>query len=116
MKKGKSPTLRRFESDMHRLLTILLQREVEDPMLIGISLTRFEVTDANGEVQEVFGEGVIGKQPYLRPGEDFSYTSGTILATPVGSMQGNYLMRSTAGRHFDAPIAPFSLATPNTLH
>ena len=49
MKKGKSPALRRFESDMHRLLTTLLQREVEDPMLIGISLTRFEVTDANGE-------------------------------------------------------------------
>jgi ApaG protein len=74
------------------------------------------ITDANGKVQEVVGEGVVGKQPFLRPGEDFSYTSGTALETPVGSMQGSYHMRSEDGRHFDAPIAPFSLARPRALH
>ena len=74
------------------------------------------ITDANGKVQEVIGEGVVGKQPFLRPGEDFSYTSGTALETPVGSMQGSYHMRGEDGRHFEAPIAPFSLATPRALH
>lgn len=74
------------------------------------------ITDANGDVQEVFGEGVVGQQPYLRPGEDFSYTSGTTLPTPVGTMQGNYQMRNEEGGHFDATIAPFSLAIPGMLH
>lgn len=74
------------------------------------------ITDANGDVQEVFGEGVVGEQPYLRPGEDFSYTSGTSLPTPVGTMQGSYQMRSESGTLFDAPIAPFSLAVPHKLH
>lgn len=74
------------------------------------------ITDANGDVQEVFGEGVVGQQPYLRPGEDFSYTSGTALPTPVGTMQGSYQMRNEEGGHFDATIEPFSLAIPGMLH
>lgn len=74
------------------------------------------ITDAEGNTQEVFGEGVVGKQPFLRPGEHFSYTSGTALNTPVGTMQGSYQMRSEMGEHFEAEILPFSLATPNTLH
>ncbi len=74
------------------------------------------ITDADGGVQEVFGEGVIGQQPYLQPGEDFSYTSGTSLPTPVGTMQGSYQMRSEAGTHFEALIEPFSLAMPHILH
>jgi len=74
------------------------------------------ITDANGDVQEVLGEGVVGQQPYLQPGEHFSYTSGTTLPTPVGTMQGSYQMRNEAGVHFDAPIAPFSLAIPGLLH
>lgn len=74
------------------------------------------ITDANGKVQEVRGEGVVGEQPYLRPGEDFQYTSGTMLETPVGSMRGSYEMVSDSGEHFDADIAPFSLAMPRTLH
>lgn len=74
------------------------------------------ITDANGDVQEVVGEGVIGQQPYLQPGEDFTYTSGTTLPTPVGTMQGSYQMRSETGIHFDATIAPFSLAIPGMLH
>ena len=74
------------------------------------------ITDANGKVQEVNGEGVVGEQPYLRPGEDFRYTSGTMIATPVGSMQGSYEMVADDGVFFDAKIAPFSLAIPYTLH
>lgn len=80
-------------------------------------LTRhWVITDSNGKVEEVRGEGVIGKQPYLRPGESFQYTSGAILETPVGSMQGSYRMIADDGVAFDAPIPVFTLAIPRTLH
>ena len=74
------------------------------------------ITDANGRVQEVRGEGVVGEQPYLRPGEIFQYTSGTMIETPVGSMRGSYEMQCETGEHFNAVIAPFSLSMPRTLH
>lgn len=74
------------------------------------------ITDANGQTQEVRGEGVVGEQPYLKPGESFRYTSGTVLNTPVGSMQGEYEMVSNDGSRFLAQIAPFSLAYPQALH
>jgi ApaG protein len=74
------------------------------------------ITDANGKVQEVRGEGVVGEQPYLKPGEAFRYTSGTVIETPVGSMQGDYEMLGDDGERFLAPIAPFSLARPRVLH
>ena len=74
------------------------------------------ITDANGKVQEVRGEGVVGEQPHLKPGETFRYTSGTVLDTPVGSMQGSYDMVDSQGNHFDALIPPFSLARPGSLH
>ncbi len=74
------------------------------------------ITDANGKVQEVRGEGVVGEQPHLKPGESFRYTSGTVLDTPVGSMQGSYDMVDSLGNHFDAMIPPFSLARPGSLH
>jgi ApaG protein len=74
------------------------------------------ITDANGKVQEVRGEGVVGEQPHLNPGETFRYTSGTVLDTPVGSMQGSYDMVDSHGNHFDAMIPAFSLARPGSLH
>lgn len=74
------------------------------------------ITDANGKVQEVRGEGVVGEQPHIKPGEGFRYSSGAILETPVGSMQGDYQMLNDQGQHFDAPIAPFRLAVPGMLH
>jgi ApaG protein len=74
------------------------------------------ITDANGKVQEVRGEGVVGEQPRLKPGETFRYTSGTVLDTPVGSMQGSYDMVDSLGNHFDALIPAFSLARPGSLH
>src|SRR6476659_9762598 len=79
-------------------------------------LTRhWVITDANGKVQEVVGEGVVGEQPYLLPGQGFRYSSGAILETPVGAMQGHYRMVADDGEHFDAPIAPFTLAIPGML-
>ena len=74
------------------------------------------ITDANGKVEEVKGEGVVGEQPYLKPNEGFRYTSGTVLETPVGSMQGSYHLLADDGVEFDAPIPAFSLSVPNTLH
>ena len=74
------------------------------------------ITDANGKVQEVRGEGVVGEQPYLRPGEGFQYTSGTMIETPVGSMRGSYQMIADDGVEFDAEIPTFTLSVPRTLH
>jgi ApaG protein len=74
------------------------------------------ITDANGKVKEVRGDGVVGEQPYLRPGQGFRYTSGAVIETPVGVMQGSYRMVADDGRHFDAPIAPFRLVMPGILH
>ena len=76
----------------------------------------WHITDANGKEEEVHGEGVIGKQPYLKPGESFEYSSGTILETPVGAMQGYYDMTSDDGSQFKADIAPFTLFVPGSLH
>lgn len=74
------------------------------------------ITDANGKVQEVSGDGVVGEQPHLNPGEEFRYSSGAILETPVGAMQGTYRMEADNGVNFDAPIPPFTLAVPGVLH
>jgi len=74
------------------------------------------ITDANGEIQEVRGEGVVGAQPHLKPGQSFRYTSGTVIETPVGAMQGSYQMVADNGEEFDAIISPFSLAVPGLVH
>ena len=74
------------------------------------------ITDANGKVQEVRGDGVVGEQPRLRPGDEFEYTSGAVLETPLGTMQGSYRMQADDGTEFDAPIASFTLSVPRTLH
>ena len=74
------------------------------------------ITDANGKVQEVSGDGVVGEQPHLKPGDEFRYSSGAVLETPVGAMQGLYRMEADGGANFDAPIAPFTLAVPGLLH
>jgi ApaG protein len=80
-------------------------------------LTRhWRITDANGKVQEVRGEGVVGEQPHLQPGQGFRYSSGAVIETPVGAMQGSYQMVADDGAHFDAVIAPFRLAKPGLLH
>lgn len=74
------------------------------------------ITDGNQQVQEVHGEGVVGKQPRLASGEEFRYSSGAVLTTPVGSMHGSYQMIADDGVRFEAPIAAFTLAVPRSLH
>ena len=76
----------------------------------------WRIVDGNGEVQLVDGDGVIGEQPRLRPGEDFRYTSGVMLGTEHGTMQGHYDMVADDGTEFVAPIAAFVLTIPRTLH
>lgn len=74
------------------------------------------ITDAENVVQEVKGLGVVGEQPLLQPGESFEYTSGTALATPVGTMHGSYQMVAEDGNKFDAEIPSFTLSMPRVLH
>lgn len=74
------------------------------------------ISDANNDVEEVRGLGVVGYQPFLRPGEQFEYTSGTSLKTPQGSMKGEYFCVAEDGAQFEAPIPEFVLSLPRTLH
>jgi len=80
-------------------------------------LTRhWVITDGNEKVQEVRGVGVVGEQPHLSPGSSFEYTSGAVLETPFGTMQGSYQMLADDGTTFDAEIPAFLLTTPRQLH
>ncbi|OBU17713.1 Co2+/Mg2+ efflux protein ApaG [Photobacterium aquimaris] len=80
-------------------------------------LTRYWlITDANGKKLVIEGEGVVGKQPHINAADEFTYTSGTIIETPVGVMQGQYTMEDQAGNNFKVEVAPFRLAMPNILH
>ena len=93
--------------------TITIRNEGSVPARL---LTRhWVITDANGKVQEVRGDGVVGEQPHLKPGQGFRYSSGAVLETPVGAMQGSYQMVTDEGMQFDAPIAAFRLAMPGIL-
>lgn len=76
----------------------------------------WRITDANSRVQEVRGEGVVGEQPLIAIGDSYRYTSGAMLETAVGTMEGSYEMISVSGHTFSAPIAVFSLAQPGALH
>lgn len=74
------------------------------------------ISDGSGEVREVRGSGVVGQQPRIEPGNSFQYTSGAVLDTPVGAMHGYYEFINDEGRHFEVPIAAFTLAVPNMRH
>ncbi len=94
--------------------TIQIQNEGEETVQL---LSRhWIIADATGHVEEVKGPGVVGKQPVLKPGEAFEYTSGCPLQTPFGSMRGSYQMVTTGGENFNIDIAPFSLAEPNSIN
>ena len=93
--------------------TITVRNEGQVPARL---MTRhWVITDANGKVEEVRGDGVVGEQPYLKPGQGFRYSSGAVIETPVGTMQGSYQMLGDDGAQFDAPIQPFRLAMPGFL-
>lgn len=74
------------------------------------------ITDANGKIEEVRGEGVVGEQPWMRPGDSFEYTSGAVIETAVGTMHGSYQMVADDGTRFDAEIPPFTLSVPRVIH
>ena len=94
--------------------TITIRNEGQTPAKL-VS-RRWLITDANGKVQEVRGDGVVGEQPHLQPGQGFRYSSGTVIETPVGAMEGTYFMVADDGEKFDAPIPVFRLAMPGVLH
>ncbi|WP_439213629.1 Co2+/Mg2+ efflux protein ApaG [Duffyella gerundensis] len=74
------------------------------------------ITNGNGEASEVEGEGVVGEQPYIEPGDEFQYTSGAVLETPLGTMQGHYVMVDNEGESFQVEIPVFRLAVPSHVH
>jgi ApaG protein len=94
--------------------TITLRNDGEIPAQL---LTRhWVITDANGKIEEVRGDGVVGEQPWIRPGDDYEYTSGAVLETAVGTMCGSYQMMADDGTSFEASIPIFTLSIPRTLH
>lgn len=96
------------------LYTVTITNEGMDTIQL---LTRhWVITDGKGHIEEVRGPGVVGKQPTLRPGQSFEYTSGCELGTPFGVMEGSYQMISDTGERFDVKIAPFTLSEPYTVH
>lgn len=88
----------------------------EGPETVQLLTRHWVITDGTGQVQEVRGPGVVGKQPTLKPAEKFEYTSGCHLPTPFGIMEGTYQMVTSDGEAFDAKIAPFTLSEPYTVH
>ena len=96
------------------LYTIRITNEA--PETVQLLTRHWVITDGTGKVEEVRGPGVVGKQPTLKSGESFEYTSGCPLNTPFGVMEGTYQMATENGDHFDAKIAPFTLSEPYTVH
>jgi ApaG protein len=94
--------------------TVTIKNEGETPAQL--VARHWVITDAHGRVEEVKGLGVVGHQPLLKPGEAFEYTSWAGIATPEGSMRGSYFCVAEDGEKFDAPVAPFMLSMPRTLH
>lgn len=88
----------------------------EGPETVQLLTRHWIITDGTGHVEEVRGPGVVGKQPILKSGESFEYTSGCPLTTPFGVMEGTYQMITEAGERFDAKVAPFTLSEPYTVH
>ena len=94
--------------------TVTIRNQGEVPARL--TNRHWKIVDANGKVQDVHGEGVVGEQPHLKPGEGFQYTSGTMLETSMGTMGGTYKMITDDGEQFNATIPDFLLSAPRTLH
>ena len=108
------PSRARRSNEWFFLYTVKISNEGAQPVQL---VTRhWVITDGTGHVEEVRGPGVVGKQPTLKPGESFEYTSGCPLPTSFGVMEGTYQMVSESGDLFDAKIAPFTLSEPYTVH
>ena len=110
MPERSAPTLRRFAF----AYTVNISNQGSEAAQL--KSRHWIITDSDGGVQEVRGEGVVGEQPVLAPGESFEYTSWCVIPTPTGSMRGTYEMSATSGSCFDAEIAPFRLGMPHSLN
>ena len=99
--------------DSHYVWAYRVTIENKSAETIQLRSRYWRITDANGSTQEVAGEGVVGDQPVLNPGESYEYTSGAPLPTPTGFMVGNYIMARPDGRHFTVDIPAFSLDSPH---
>ncbi|CAM2809040.1 Co2+/Mg2+ efflux protein ApaG [Vibrio rarus] len=86
------------------------------PTPVTLLSRRWLITDGNGKQMTVEGDGVVGEQPTIAANDDYSYTSGTVLETPVGVMQGHYVMQGEDDAQFNAQIAPFNLSVPNIIN
>ncbi len=96
----------------HFVWAYTIQIENQGPETVQLRSRYWRITDSTGHVQEVKGDGVVGEQPVLQPGEQFEYTSGAPLPTPTGFMGGTYQMVTEAGESFDVEIPAFSLDSP----
>ncbi len=105
-----APRLRRYVF----AYTIRIANKGESPAQL--KSRHWVITDGDGKIEEVRGPGVVGQQPFLKPGEEFEYTSGCVLPTPRGEMHGTYQMLRPDGSSFDADIAPFELSLPHSLN
>ncbi|MFY0678014.1 MAG: Co2+/Mg2+ efflux protein ApaG [Neptuniibacter sp.] len=110
LEKQSDPESKRYVFSYHITITN------HNPVPVQLLNRQWLITDGNQHVQEVKGEGVVGEQPQIEPESSYSYTSGAVLATSVGSMQGYYEMVTDEGELFKAPIQAFTLARPNALH
>ena len=110
----------RYEAALNRVLLNLATNAIKftntGSVAARLISRHWVITDANNQVQEVRGLGVVGEQPLLKPGESYEYTSGSAIATPVGTMKGSYQMVAEDGTKFDAPIPEFTLSIPRVLH
>lgn len=105
------------QPDQHRFVFIYtIAIHNEGPSSVQLLGRHWIITDANGKVDEVDGEGVVGEQPIIPPGGEHRYSSFCVLETAIGCMEGWYRMLAADGTHFNAPIAPFSLAVPESLN
>lgn len=104
------------EADNRYVFSYTITVENNSDTTVQLLSRHWIITDSNNQVQEVRGQGVVGEQPVLKPGQSFGYTSGTVLSTPVGTMTGSYQMVTEDGTKFDAPIPQFVLSVPRVLH
>jgi ApaG protein len=104
------------EADERFVFSYTITITNQGPQAVQLLSRHWIITDANNHVQEVKGKGVVGEQPVIKPGEKFEYSSGTVLATQVGTMSGSYRMQVLDGGEFTVPVPQFVLSVPRTLH
>ncbi len=104
------------EADNRHVFAYTITLTNEGEHAVQLLSRHWVITDANSHVQEVKGKGVVGEQPVIKPGQRFEYTSGTVLATQVGTMAGSYKMQVVDGGEFSVPIPQFVLSVPRVLH